>query len=47
MEGPRALGDALLEKTSLSQEELEQALRRHEASGQRLTDVLLDMGFVS
>ncbi len=47
MEGPRALGDALLEKTSLSQEELDQALSRHEASGRRLTEVLLDMGVVS
>ena len=41
------LGPALLEGTSISEEELEQALRKQEQSGQRLTEVLLELDLVS
>ena len=47
MAAPFPLGPALLEGTSLSEEQLEQALQKQEESGQRLTDVLLELGLVS
>ena len=40
------LNAALLDATSLTEEELEHALRRQEESGQRLTEVLLELGLV-
>ncbi len=47
MSGPLPLGNALLRGTSLSEEELELALRKQGVSGQRLTEVLLELGLVS
>ncbi len=47
MAAPFPLGPALLEGTSLSEEQLEQALRKQEESGQRLTDALLELGLIS
>ena len=41
------LGPALLKGTSISEEELEQALRKQEQSGQRLTEVLLELDLIS
>jgi general secretion pathway protein E len=40
---PLQLGPALLETTSLSEESLQEALRRQEESGGRLTDLLLEL----
>ena len=40
------LSAALLDATSLTEDELEVALRRQEESGQRLTEVLLELGLV-
>ena len=41
------LRDALLQHTSLEEESLDQALRKHEASGRRVTDLLLENGLVA
>ncbi len=41
------LGPALHKGTSISEEELEQALRKQEQSGQRLTEVLLELDLIS
>jgi len=38
--------DALLAETALTEEQLQQAQRKHEATGRRLTDVLLELGFI-
>jgi len=40
---PLQLSDALLQYTKLSQEGLGEALKRHEETGRRLTDVLLEL----
>jgi general secretion pathway protein E len=44
---PLELGQQLLQATSLDEEQLQQALKRQEESGQRLTEVLLEMDAVS
>jgi len=41
------LSEALIDNTSIDEEALSEALRRQEESGQRLTDVLLEMELVS
>ncbi len=46
MSAPIQLNQALLERTSLTEEGLEQALQKQEASGRRITDVLLEMDVV-
>ncbi len=42
----RALHRQLLERTSLNEEGLEQALKKQEESGRRLTSVLLELGLI-
>jgi general secretion pathway protein E len=46
MAGPQTLGQALIERTSLSPDALEQALKRQQETGQALTHVLLDLELV-
>ena len=46
MPASQTLCDALLEHTSLEQEALDQALNQQEATGRRLTDLLLEAGAV-
>ncbi|MFQ5515636.1 MAG: type II secretion system ATPase GspE [Myxococcota bacterium] len=43
---PLQLDEALIERTSLSREALEDALRRQQESGKRLTDLLLELDLV-
>src|SRR5262245_56199004 len=38
--------EALLAETALTQEQLQQAQRKQDATGRRLTDVLLELGFI-
>jgi general secretion pathway protein E len=46
MTAPMQLGHALIEYTSLSEEGLAEAIKKHEESGKRLTDLLLDLELV-
>ncbi len=46
MAGPQSLGQTLIERTSLSPDALEQALKRQQETGQALTHVLLDLELV-
>ena len=46
-EAPLQLGPALLRSTSLSEDDLQEALRKQEESGTRLTQVLLELELVS
>ncbi len=46
MSAPLQLGPALLQYTSLTEDGLAEAVRRHEESGKRLTDLLLDLELV-
>ncbi len=46
MSGAQSLADALVERTSLSADGLEQALRRQQETGRPLTQTLLDMDLV-
>jgi general secretion pathway protein E len=43
---PLSLADALIKETTLAPEDLDAALRKQEETGQRLTDVLLEMDLV-
>ena len=43
MAAPLQLAEALLKYTKLSEEGLGEALKRHEETGRRLTDVLLEL----
>jgi general secretion pathway protein E len=44
---PNQLGDALVQTTSLTAEGLERALKEQEESGQRLTQILLELSLIS